>query len=153
MNTHGTGGTKGTRLGTHMMVHTIPVTFADLTAVAKKLLTIAPIYNPSPGVGVFEPQHFRISAVIREQNNIATTAALAVGVVGAAYTDAIAAFDMKGAVGVNATQAANPIKLAIADTDIFAVPTLGGATGTAGKVDVIIEVWGVNLTEPTNQGS
>lgn len=145
MTEHNSGGAKGTRQGCIHIMHTVPVTFADLTAVAKKLLTIAGT--------VANPMYFRISAVVRIQNNIATTAALAVGVTGATYVDAIAAFDMKGAVGANATQAANPIKLATADVDVYALPTLGGATGTAGVVDVIIEVWDANVGEPTNQGS
>lgn len=135
-----------------MMVHTIPVTFLDLTAVAKKLLTIAPIYNPSPGVAVFEPEMYVIDAIVEIANNAVTSAALAVGAVGGTYVDSIAAFDMKGAAGANATRAANPIKLVTADTDIFALPTIVG-TVTAGKCHVIIQVWGVNVNEPTNQGS
>lgn len=151
MNSHLTGGIKGTRLGTDVVTHTIPVTFADLTAVAKKLLTIAPVYNPTPGIGVFEPQMYVIDAVVEIPNNAATSAALAVGAVGGTYVDSIAAFDMKGAAGANATRAANPIKLVSADTDIFALPTIVGAP-TAGKCHVIIQIWGVNIVEPTNQG-
>lgn len=125
-------------------MHTVPVTFLDQSAVAKKLLTI----NGS----ATQPMYFRISAVVRVQSNASITAALAVGVIGVTYVDAIAAFDMKSAVGVNATQAGNPIKLALVDTDIFAVPTIGGSA-TIGITDVIIEVWDANINEPTNQGS
>lgn len=153
MLTHQTGGIKGSRLGTVMVVHTIPITFADLTAVAKKLLTIAPVLNPSPGVAVFEPIAFEIFGIIDTAFNPGTSETLAVGVTGTAYTDAIAAFDLTGAAGANATQAANPIKLAKADTDIFAVPTIVGAQPTAGLAYVIIKVYGVNVNAPTNQGS
>lgn len=152
MNTHNTGGIKGNRQGTSLIVHTIPITFADLTAVAKKLLTIAPVIN-SNGVGVFEPQCYRINAIIDIAFNPQTSEVLAVGANATSYNDSIAAFDLTAAAGTNATQAANPIKRVTADTDIFAVPTIVGNPPTAGVAYVIIEVWGVNVTQPTNQGS
>lgn len=152
MLSHQSGGIKGTRLGSPNVVHTIPVTFADATAVAKKLLTISPQFSASPGTAVFEPVFFRINAVIEIANDAGTSAALAVGTNSTSYNNAIAAFDMKGAVGANATQAANPVKMALADTDIYAVPTIVGSP-TVGKVHVIVEVWGGNINEPTNQGS
>lgn len=153
MVTHQTGGVKGSRQGSEYAVHTIPITFADLTAVAKKLLTIAPVLNPSPGVAVFEPMMYRISAIIDTAFNPATSEVLAVGANATSYNDSIAAFDLTAAAGTNATQAANSIKLVKADTDIFAVPTIVGAQATAGLAYVIIEVWGVNVNAPTNQGS
>lgn len=153
MLTHQTGGIKGTRLGSVMVVHTIPITFADLTAVAKKLLTIAPVLNPSPGIAVFEPIAYEISAIIDTAFNPATSEVLAVGANATSYNDSIATFDLTGAAGTNATQAANPIKLCKADTDIFAVPTIVGAQATAGLAYVIIKVYGVNVNAPTNQGS
>lgn len=152
MNSHATGPIRGTRLGCEVVTHTIPFTFSDLTAIAKKLLTISPILNPSPGVAVFEPEMFTVDVVIETQFNPGTSETLNVGTTPATYVDSINAFNLVQAIGTNATRAANPIKLVLADTDVFAIPTIVGAQPTAGKAHVIITVWGVNINEPTNQG-
>lgn len=144
---HAVGGVKGTRLGGLQVAQSFPMTFADVTGVAKKLCTI---------VGtVQEPMAFRIdSAVLMTAFNGTVTVVLSAGIVGAGYTDMINAQDVRTGVtlGTNLTLAANPVKIVTADTDLYALITEGGTDSTAGLAYINVEIWPINLNEPTTTG-
>lgn len=145
MHSHITGGITGTRLGTIQPVQSVPITFADATGVAKKLLTIS--------ASTLKPTAFRLKGVvIITANDAVTSATLSIGITGAGYTDLMNAQDLKGTAGTNMTLAANPIVVVTADTDIYAISTYVG-TPTAGRADAFIEMWEVNRTEPNAQGA
>lgn len=144
MQSHQSGNLKGNRLGAVPVIHTFPITYGtDTSATAKKLCTV-------PG-SVHNPALYRVSAFIVTAADSGTSATLSAGITGAGYTDILNAVDLKAAAGVNYV-ASNPIKYAVADTDIYALPTWTGAT-TVGKAYVQVEVWDVNVNEPTAAGS
>ncbi len=146
MQSHESGGITGTRLGAKSVIHTIPITFADVSGVAKLGLTLkGTVHNPGA---------FRIlGAVVKAPFNNSVTSTLSVGIVGAGFTDMINAQDLKAAAGTNITLAASPIKVVTADTEMKSIVTnAGGTAPTVGATDVFVEVWESNLKEPTPQG-
>ncbi len=114
------------------------VTFADATAVARKL-------GQTIRATSAEPIAYRVTVINVVASNAATSHALAVGITGSAYTDIIAAADLKAAVGTNTAAGSNPIRIARADTEIYIKPTIVG-TPTAGEALVCVETWPVEIT-------
>lgn len=128
MHNHASGA--GSKLGGTPITHSKRILFSDPTAVAIPLVTL----TASPA----EPTYFVVTVVNSVASNAATSHTLAVGVTGAAYTDIVAAANLKSAAGTNTAAGSNPIRVITADTTIYAVPTIVGAT-TAGECHVLVE--------------
>lgn len=142
---HASGGIAGTRPGGLQVCQSFPMTFADVTGVAKKLCTIAGTIQ--------EPMAFRIdSAVLMTAFNGSVSVVLSAGIVGAGYIDMINAQDVRTGVtlGTNLTLAANPVKIVTVNTDVYALITEGGTDSSAGLAYINVEIWPVNVTEPTS---
>jgi len=140
---HTSAGIKGSRLGTPLIVHTFPLTGADPTATDKRLCMLE--------ASADRPIFYRVSAVIVTPQT-ATTATLSVGTTAGAPIENINAQDLKQAAGTNLTVAANPIKRIAVDTPLLARPAYTGSSLLTALAFINVEIWEINLNEPTVSG-
>lgn len=147
MQDHATGKVTGNRQGSLQTAQTFSFTYGvDTSAAAKKLCTIQATTD--------QPALYRVTAVVGTAFDSAVSATLSVGTDSGgspAYSNNLSAVDAKAAAPTNYVNA-NPWRKVTADTDLYGVLTLSGAT-TAGQVDVIVEIIELNVLEPTPLGS
>lgn len=131
-------GCAESRRGGPINVHCTEITFADPTATAKLLVKLQ--------ASTVEPIAYRVTVVNMTASDAATSHALAVGITGAAYTDIVAAANLKSAAGTNTAAGSNPVRVATSDTTLYAVPTIVGAV-TVGRAFVVVESWPLVISQ------
>ena len=120
------------------MAHCTEITFADPTATAKLVVKLL--------ASTTEPIAYRVTVVNITASDAITSHALAVGITGTAYSDIIAAANLKSAAATNTAAGSNPIRVATTDTTLYAVPTIVGAV-TAGRAFVVVESWPLVISQ------
>lgn len=147
MQTHLTGAITGSRLGSNSVQQSAILTWnGNLSGVPVKLFTIK--------ASATQPVAYRLTAVVFETfANGANASTLSVGT-SSGGGQLLNVVDLKAGAGnqVNYTPAV-PLRIAIADTEIWAVRTDTTTAATVGQVAVVCDLDEVNNQAPTAQGS
>lgn len=147
--THASGAIQGTRLGCDVIAHSMRYNQANSLAsgtVNTKMLVVPA--TPAKPIAI------RLRAVVTEAFNDVGAVTLSSGS-SSGSIGFLAAVDLKAAAGTSYVPTATPagqIYVVETETPVWVGITHAGAAGTLGKVDIIVELFEINIVLPTAQG-